>query len=154
MKSLKLKTIEIVKASKLLDEAKYQAMSDEDKVKLWKISRKLKPIADKYTEEKKDAELKLIPSENFHEEMHKGAAYEKFVQSKKEGEPPISKEEYQQIMQKYLDYQVLVNKALKELLNKEEEIEFEPFSEDAWGKLMSSNDWKIAELEPIAFLIE
>ena len=154
MKSLKLKTIEIVKASKLLDEAKYQAMSDEDKVKLWKISRKLKPIADKYTEEKKDAELKLIPSENFHEEMHKGAAYEKFVQSKKEGEPPISKEEYQQIMQKYLDYQVLVNKALKELLDKEEEIEFEPFSEDAWGKLMSSNDWKIAELEPIAFLIE
>ena len=92
-----------------------------------------------------------MPSEDFIE-MQKGAEYENFIDKNKEGEPPISAEEYKEIKKKYVEYKTLVNKALQELQNKEEEIEFEPLSEMAFGKLMASNDWQIKELNLISFL--
>ena len=47
MKNVELRVEDITAAYVLLGEAKYQKLSDEDKVKVWKISRKLFPVAEK-----------------------------------------------------------------------------------------------------------
>jgi hypothetical protein len=153
MKSFKLKTIEIVNASKLLDEAKYTELSDTDKVKLWKISRKFSSIAEKYKAEEADANKKLITSVDFFKDVQRAIQYQNEIDNGEEN-PCMIKEEHDKIAQEYNKQQRLVNEALKELQEKVEEIEIDMLSEEGIGKLMSSNDWKIKELEPISFLIE
>jgi len=62
-----VKTEDILNAWKIISTAKYTKMADEDKVNIWKISRILKPIANKFEEDSKDASEKLKPYEDFTE---------------------------------------------------------------------------------------
>ena len=47
----------------------------------------------------------------------------------------------------------LVQKAVDDETKKEVEIDFEPLSEEAFGKLMASNDWKIQQVMVLGNLI-
>ena len=154
MKSLSLTTEKITKAFKVLDEARYQKLSDDDKVKVWKISRKLGPIALKYEEEALDAERKLMPSEDFPQKLQKVLAYEKALDEGKKDSLPMTREEHDAFAKEYFAYKDLLNKATAELKEKEATIEFEPLSENAFGKLMSSNDWTLKQVDLIEFIIE
>lgn len=147
-----VKTEDILNAWKIISTAKYTKMADEDKVNIWKISRILKPIANKFEEDSKDASEKLKPYEDFTERFQKAQQYERFLRGGSEGESPITEEEYNNFIKDLQNYNRLVSNAIKEFAQKEVELEFEPLSEEAFGKLMASNDWTIEQamgLSPI-----
>jgi len=150
---MKLTTKKAIEAFKMLDSAKYQKLSDDDKVKVWKITRALKPIALEYSDEVQDARERLVPSEDYKENLQKAQRYE---QMKKEGKDnlPMSDEEYLEFLKVFKEYMVLLDKALKEELDKEIDIDVPTISEDAFGKLMASNDWSFGQVEALDFIIE
>lgn len=153
MKSMKLTTKKAIEAFKMLDSAKYQKLSDDDKVKVWKITRALRPIALEYSDEVQDARERLVPSDDYKENLQKAQQYE---QMKKEGKDnlPMSDEEYLEFLKVFKEYMVLLDKALKEELDKENDIDIPTISEDAFGKLMASNDWSFGQVEALDFVIE
>lgn len=146
-----MKTIEIVEAYKTLSQAKYQKMNDDGKVKVWKITRLLRPIVVQFEEDFQDAKQKFIPDNEFMVRFGKAIQYEQDKKNKKISQ--ITDEEYQAIVKEYNEYNSLVNKAIKEFSEKEVELNFEHLSEDDFEKLIASNDWTISQLENIEFII-
>ena len=78
-----VKTSEILSTFNVLSNAKYGKMEDSDKIKVWKICRKLKPIATKFDEDTKDAAEKMKPTEDFDERLSKAQQYERTQQQQK-----------------------------------------------------------------------
>ena len=152
MKSVKLKTIEIVSASAMLINANYQQLPEGERIKFWKITRKLRPIAESFAKEKQSAEESFKPSEEVMARFQKGADYE--LAKGMNSEPPITDEEYREIKEEYEKYRNLVNKALKDIKSKEEEIEIEPLSEAGFDELIGLNKWPIPQLDIIDFIVE
>ena len=140
-----VRTEEVLRVYNVLSAAKYQKMDDEDKVKVWKIVRKLKPVATKYDEDSKDAAEKMKPSEDFTERLEKAREYERQRQAN-ETATAMTEQEYRDFITEFRKYNELVSKAVKEFADKEVEIEFDNLSEDAFGKLMSSNDWNMEQV--------
>ena len=64
-----IKTSEILGVYNIISNAKYGKMSDDDKVKVWKIARKLKPVAVKFEDDSKDAAEKMKPAKDFDERL-------------------------------------------------------------------------------------
>ena len=150
---MKLKTKEIVNAYQLLKTAKYGKMSDEGLVRVWKIERKLKPIALKYEEDRSDAQHRIITDEEFPLKLQKAQQY---VIMKKDGKTdlPMTAAEFAAIDEQYGKYTKLLNEALKEFAEEEKEIEFTPLNEEEFGKLMASNDWTLEQVDPLEFIVE
>jgi hypothetical protein len=72
----KIKTSEILAAYNTLNSAKYGSMDDADKIKVWKITRVLKPIATKFDEDSKDAAEKMKPKDkDFDEKLQNDGTY-------------------------------------------------------------------------------
>lgn len=152
MKELKLKLKEVTEAYGLLKDAKYQKLSDDDKVRVWKISRALKPLAVQLDEDAADARQKFMP-EGFSDRLTKALQYEK-LKAKGSEELPLSVEEYRAILIEYNEYKGLMDKALKESMEKEMTFETDLLSEEAFGKLMASNDWTLSQVESLEFIVE
>ena len=145
-----MKTNEILEAYKVLQNAKYQKLSDDGKVKVWKITRLMKPVATQFKEDLQDAQQKLMPDGDFIQRLGKAMQYEQ--DKKNEKTPGITDGEYQAIVKEVNEYNQLVNKAVQEYSEKDVELEFEALSEEDFGKLMASNDWTMAEVGKIEFL--
>lgn len=141
----KVKTEMLLAVFNVLNTAKYGKLDDADKIKVWKIARQMKPIATKFEEETKDAAEKMKPGEEFDEQLQKAQQYE--VEIRKPDcdaeKLPMGAAEYQAFITEFKKYQKLVNDAVMEFADKEVEIDFEPVSEDVFGKLMASNDWTV-----------
>jgi len=152
MKNVELRVEDITAAHVLLGEARYQKLSDEDKVKVWKISRKLFPVAEKYKKDIEDAKQKFMPSAAFPEELQVAIQYQNLKEAGEEN-LPISEEEYKKTLAKWNSYNSIVDRALKELADQIVPIEIEPVTEDAFGKLMASNDWSFAQAGKLEFII-
>lgn len=147
-----LKTREIIDAYQLLGEAKYHKLEDTDKIKVWKLSRKLKPIATQALEDKQDASAKLLP-DYFQDKWKEAIEYEK-VQNEQTGTTKMTEAEYNEFVIEFKKYNSLVGKAIEELLNKEVCIEFEPLSEDAMGQLIACNNWPLSQVESLEWMIK
>ena len=93
-----MKTNEILEAYKVLQNAKYQKLSDDGKVKVWKITRLLKPVATQFKEDLQDAQQKLMPDGDFIQRLGKAMQYEQ--DKKNERTPAITDGEYQAIILK------------------------------------------------------
>ena len=143
MKKLTLTTEKVLAAFNVINTAKYSKLDDADKVKVWKIARALKPVADKFSDERDDAAKKLMPSEDFEERSAKAQQYQAMLGDKNAdmGEAQMTPTEFWKFIEENNGYTKLMNNALKEFGKKEVEVEFEPLSEEAYGKLMASNDW-------------
>lgn len=143
-----IKTGDLLKVYNVLGNAKYSKMSDDDKIKVWKITRKLKPVATKFEEDSKDAAEKMKPTEDFTERLQKAQEYERMVRDKDSDlqKLPMGAAEYEQFIKEFKDYNEVVGKAIKEFSDKEVEVDFEPLSEDAFGKLMASNEWTMEQV--------
>lgn len=72
-----VKTEAVLKVYNIISSAKYGKMSDDDKIKIWKITRILKPIASEFEENSKDAYEKFIPNEGFKDNLQKAQEYER-----------------------------------------------------------------------------
>lgn len=152
-----IKTSDILNAYNVLKLAKYGSMEDADKIKVWKIARALKPIATKFDDDSKDAAEKLKPEIDggFDEVLGKAQEYERMVRDSKADmtKLPMGAAEYDAFITKFKEYNKLVGKAVEEFANAENEIEFEPLSEDAFGKLIASNDWTVGQVEVLGDIV-
>lgn len=148
MEKLTIKTEKVLNAYRVLSTAKYSKMADEDKIKVWKIARTLKPVAEKFEDDSKDAAEKFKPSDDFDEKLQKAQEYERIAKEPDvdASKLPISATEYSEFVKEFQNYNKLVNNAIKEFADKDVEIEFEQLSEDAFGKLMASNEWDMSQV--------
>ena len=141
-----VKTSEILSVYQIIGSAKYGKMSNEDKIKAWKIARKLKPIATKFDEDTKDAADKMKPSEDFDQKLEKAQEYERLTQKKEPTIDVMTKAEYDTFIKEFEAYKKMIDKAVKEFAEKAVNVEFEPLSEEAFTKMIESNDWTIGQV--------
>ena len=154
MKKQIIKTEKVLAAYNILNAAKYTKLDDADKVKVWKIARTLKPIATKFDEDSKDAAEKMKP-EGFGDNLAKAQEYERVT---KDADADTSKlqmgaSEYSKFIEELKKYNKLVSDAVREFADKEVEVEFELLSEEAFGRLMASNEWTMEQTVEIGMLI-
>ncbi len=146
MKQLKVTTENVLKAYNIIAQAKYTKLDDADKVRLWKIARALKPVATKYDEDSKDAAEKLKP-EGFDEKAMKWNETRDKISAGIKDDLPMSQAEFIDFLYHVINpYNENVNSALEELKGKEVELEFNALTEDAFAKLMSSNEWNMEQV--------
>lgn len=151
-----IKTSEILAAYNVLNSAKYGSMEDADKIKVWKITRVLKPIATKFDEDSKDAAEKMKPKDkDFDETLQKAQEYERKIRDTKTDAKklPMGAAEYEAFIEKFKEYNKLVGKAVEEFANKEVKVSFEPLNDDAFGKLMASNEWTMGQAVALSEII-
>lgn len=152
-----IKTSEILTAFNVLNSAKYGSMSDEDKIKVWKITRALKPIATKFDEDSKDAAEKMKPKMEggFDEKLQKAQEYENLIKDPKADmkKLPMGAAEYEAFVKEFKEYNRLVGKAIEDFAKKEVKIEFEPLTDEAFAKLMTSNEWTMGQVVALSEII-
>lgn len=149
---MKILVKDVAYAFGVLNAAKYQKLSDDDKIKVWKIVRAMKPVAMKYADDLKDAEQKLMPSDDFRERMMKAQHYE-MKRSQGASDLPMTGDEYLKAVEEHRSYQALVDKAVKEYGDAEVDIVFDKITEDAFCRLMSSNDWTMEQAVKVGEMI-
>lgn len=153
MKQLTLTTEKVLKAYNIIAQAKYTKLDDADKVRLWKIARELKPVATKYDEDSKDAAEKLKP-EGFDEKAMKWNETRDKSSAGIKDDLPMSPAEFIDFLYHVINpYNENVNSALEELKGKEVELEFNALTEDAFAKLMSSNEWTMEQVEMLGDIV-
>ena len=151
-----IKTSTILAAFNIINAAKYTSMEDKDKINVWKIARALKPVANKFKEDTEDAAEKLKPEVKggYDEMLMKAQEYVRMQEAKENmAKAPLAQKEFDEFNKQYVDYQKLLIEALKEFSEKEVEIEFEPLSDEAFGKLMASNDWTMDQVMALSEII-
>ena len=149
-----IKTEKALAAFRVLNTSKYTKMTDEDKIKVWKIARALKPVADKFEDDSKDAAEKFKPTEDFAERLQKA---QEFENKRNAGEDmkdaPMGAAEYSEFIKEFQKYNKTVADAVKEFADKEVELEFDVLSEEAFGKLMASNEWDMSQVMAISEIV-
>lgn len=143
----KIKTQDALNVYRIISTAKYAKLDDADKIKVWKIARALKPIAVQFEEDSKDAAEKLKPTEDFNERLKSAQEYEMAVKDQNFDASTLKMgaSEYQTFLKEFQNYNKLVQDAVKEFADKENKINFEKLSEEAFGKLMASNEWTMEQ---------
>ncbi len=148
-----LKTLEIVNAYQLLGNAKYNKLDDAEQIKIWKLSRLMKPIAKEAEEAQQDALQSLVPDE-FRQKVQKAQEYTEARKAGIKDNLPMTDKEYVEYLTEFKKYNILVGKAFDEVLQKEVTIDYEPLSEDTVGLLVTCNEWPMAKaLEHLEWLI-
>ena len=132
----------------ILKGAKYSKLDDSDKIKVWKITRVLKPITEQLDEDIKDATTSLVPYENFFADYQKAQAYEKNRENSN-----MSDEEYKAFIVEFIKYNKLINDTIKDLSEKEVEVSFDSLDEQGFSKLMASNDWTLEQVMQLETII-
>lgn len=147
-----IKTVEIAKLYNQLSKTCYSKLNDDDRIKLWKTLRSMKPVVDKFEEDKKAAANDLMPQGDFILKYQKALAYEKA-----EDKPTVNmtQKEYNQFAQEFKSFTNLVNKAVEDLNNTMVEIDIYPLDEEGFSRLMASNDWTMEQVLAISdYIIE
>lgn len=150
-----MKTEDVLKAYQVISTAKYSKLDDADKIKVWKIARSMKPIAEKFREDSEDAQEKMKPNDDFDEQLMKAQEYEREIRKPDcdASKLPMGAAQYQEFVDEFKAYQRLVNDTIKDFAEKEVEVSFDPISEDAFGKLMASNDWTLEQVATLGEII-
>ena len=97
----------------------------------------------------------MKPSEDFADNLQKAQEFERMTKEKDfdASKLPMGAAEYNAFLKEFQDYNKLVSDAVKEFADKEVELVFEGISEDAFGKLMASNEWTMEQVIEIGMLI-
>lgn len=139
-----MKTIEIVNAFNALNGAKLAKMQDADKFVLIKAMKALKPTKTAYEDFVKDAQEKLKGEK--HEDWVKRAQdwREKHGEAKPGELAEADVKEVTAINEYFNAYNKKVEECVKEEAEKDVALEYARLSEDAFGKLLASNeDWDV-----------
>lgn len=129
------KTKTIVNLYEVLKSAKLTKMEDADKYAVIKVLRKLRPAAEKFEADKKDASERLKTDEL-------DDAIAKYQQWQSEGEKcAFTDEEKRTIVKVINEYDSKVRECIAEELDVDVEVELPKLSEAAFEKLLASNDW-------------
>lgn len=131
---MKKTTDQIVTAYRLIAAAKLGKMEDAEKFALIKAVRQLKKVAADFDDFLKDAQERLKP-EGFDA-----------IAGKMQADKELTPEE----TAKHIKYQKDISECLKDEVARENELDFEPFSEESLGRLIASNDFSIHEILTIS----
>lgn len=133
---MKKKTETILAIYNVLKDAKLTKMEDSDKYAIIKILRRLRPITEDFEAFKKDASERLKP-ENWLDIVAK------VQQWRREGEnTTLTEDERRSINLAIVNYEREVQECISEELNWEVDIDIPVLTEEAFEKLMASNDWE------------
>lgn len=138
-----IKTKELLAVYNIINTAKYAKMDDADKIKLWKIARQIKPAATKFDEDAKDAAEKMKPYDDFTAKLSKAQEYERVKKEGGDVESIMSEDDYKGFIDDLVKYNEVVSDAVEEFAEADCTVDFEPLSEEAFGKLMASNEWDV-----------
>lgn len=142
-----MKTIDVVNAFSALNGAKLAKMEDKEKFTLIKAMKALKPIKNEYEDFVKDAREKL-KGDN-HEDMLKRVEEwrTKHNDTKPADFTAAELKELNEINTYFNDYNKKVEECVKEEADKEVSPEYVRLSEDAFGRLLTSNDdWDVEKM--------
>ena len=142
-----MKTIDVVNAFSALNGAKLAKMEDKEKFTLIKAMKALKPIKKEYEDFVKDAREKL-KGDN-HEDMLKRVEEwrTKHNDTKPADFTAAELKELNEINTYFNDYNKKVEECVKEEADKEVSPEYVRLSEDAFGRLLTSNDdWDVEKM--------
>jgi hypothetical protein len=97
----------------------------------------------------------MKPNDDFDEQLMKAQEYEREIRKPDcdASKLPMGAAQYQEFVDEFKTYQKLVNDTIKDFAEKEVTVEFEPISEDAFGKLMASNDWTLEQVATLGEII-
>ena len=157
MKKIAINTVDALNAYNLLNVSKFGELESSDMVKAWHLIRALKPIAVKYEEECRDAYDKLKPNDNdFDDKLQKFYDYNGMVRNLKADmkKLPMGVAEYEDFRKNVWEpYQTRVAKALEKFATKMNDLEVETISDDAFGKLIVSNNWTGSQVMTVSELL-
>lgn len=142
-----MKTIEAVKAYRILKSAKLTKMDDADKLKTIKAMRALRPVSEEYDKDVEEGR-KALQDDKFEEMQQKAQKHNEAVQEKKQ-EGLLGYSELKELNEYFTSYDKSVRKMLQELDDKELTLTIGSLSEEAFGKLAASNDFTGEELETL-----
>ena len=145
---MKLKTSEIIGVYAILKDAKLTKMESTDKFKVVKMMRPMQGVAEEWDKFMENVDKKL-QKEN-HEEI-----IEKAKKWNSEGEnTTLTNDEKAEINKYLIEFQKEKNECIKEEVEKEHEIEFTKINENAFEKLVDSNDWSVNQILLLESLIK
>ena len=157
MKKISIRTVDALNAYNVLNVSKFGELESNDMVKAWHLIRDLKPIAVKYEEECRDAFDKLKPNDkDFDDKLQKFYDYNGMVRNLKADMTnlPMGVAEYEDFRKNVWEpYQLRVNEALKASADKKNNIRVETISDDAFGKLIVSNNWTGSQVMTVSELL-
>ena len=95
---------------------------------------------------------KLKPFDDYDEKLAEAQEYDRVSRDKNAdaSQLKMGAAEFNEFVKEMNHYQDLISKALKDEMEKDVEVEFEPIGEDALLKLMNSNDWTMAEVMAVS----
>lgn len=152
-------------AYRLLRDAHYTKLPDEDKVRVWRITRALRPMAERLEEGVRDAQERLKP-EGFDERLALAQRYEitgadiaditerPDITEDTEGRKAdrlFSEEKYRAFLEELNGYRRLIDEATSELAK--EEMDIDNIEESSYGLLLASNDWTAGQAVELGELI-
>lgn len=139
-----MKTKQVVDVYNVLCGAKLSKMEDKDKFIVIKAMRQLKPVAVSYEDEMKDAREKL-KDDRFDDMQALAKDWEKkYGRNARISDLPAGEVgKLEEINGYFMAYQHNVDKYAEELLAKDNELSYGRLSEEAFGKLVSSNDFDV-----------
>lgn len=148
-KTVKKETI--VNIYQALDNATLGKMETADRFVFIKALRPLKKVIVDFNDFKEDAVKRLKP-ENYDTIAEKVQKFNGM--SREDKEAAINDKEYADALKANGEFNLNIDKCLREELDKEVELEFAPLSEDAFGKLMESNtEWNAGVIMAIEDLL-
>ncbi|MCD8041531.1 MAG: hypothetical protein LUH10_00550 [Tannerellaceae bacterium] len=136
-----MKTVDIIQIHEILNGLSLAGLSFKGQRAILKTLRQLKPTAERYVEDMKEATGKLKP-EGFEEIETKAIAHNEALESGSE-HGRLQGEELKAVARVYADFNKKLSDYANDLGNEEVEISLEKIPEEDFEKLLSANAEKI-----------
>ena len=138
---------QVIEAYKVLGEAKVTKLEESEVIKVVKARKAMRPIADEFEAFLKDCKDKFKPEEW-------DGIQADLQQWRKEGEKPtLSEERRIEINKAIIAYQGSIDKAMKDELDKEVELNIETLKEDSATKMLLENGWEVGKFDLIEIML-
>lgn len=144
---MKCKIKQVVGAYKALGEAKVTKLEESEVVKVVKARKAMRPVAEEYESFLKDCQEKFKPED--WDDIQKD-----FQKWQQEGEKTtLSESRRIELNKSIIGYQVKIDKAVKDELEKEVEVDIETLKEETTTKLLVENGWELKKLDEIEIML-
>lgn len=144
---MKAKIKQVIEAYKVLGEAKVTKLEESEVIKVVKARKAMRPISEEFEAFLKDCQDKFKPEKW-------DSIQADLQQWQKEGEKTtLSEERRIEINKAIIGYQGSIDKAMKDELDKEVELNIETLKEDSDTKMLVENGWEIGKLDLIEILL-
>lgn len=144
---MELKVSEVIGVYSTLKDAKLTKMESADKFKVIKIMRPMQGVADEWDKFMENVDKKL-QKENHEEIIQKARKWQEAGEK-----TTLTDEEKIEINRYLITFQKEKDECVKDELEKVVSLDFEKLTQDAFEKLIDSNDWEVNKMMQLESLI-